>query len=269
MCAYNRVQLDETPDKIAWLCGDDYVLDTILRTKLGFGGVVMTDWTNNDEIWWANGTKYHNRLFDWEMEWGNPLNKKFETDLQRSRTVHHSLSGMFISGMFEPEVTQNGVCENMVQDPQQHEPSIEHLPRDYQNIMKGNDDRGLAAITVAESLVLLKNEDDLLPLTDYTKCNPKKILLTGEYMLNGGGSGDSGAFSYHLPDRTVEGSVTGGHYGQKMMKEKMADVFGAEVTWDYELGATDDYSTYDVILAFGAQYRAEEYLLMGFTGKGD
>eukprot|EP00122_Pirum_gemmata_P016576 Pgem_evm1s15499 len=269
MCSYNRVQIDERNDTISYLCGDDYMLTNVLKDTLGFGGLVMTDWTNNDRVDLANGTSYQNRAFDWEMNWGQPLSREFISDKQRKTAVHNSLSGMVTAGIFKPD-SDNCACENS--EPKSRAPSIRHLPKKYRKQIKKRDNRGLAAIVSAESMVLLKN-DGALPLT---KRKIKKILLTGEYMLNGGGSGDSGAFAYFLPDPTVEGLVTGGLYGQVKMKDTLAEIFDAEVYWDYEVDEVEvdgkldcDDGKYDVILAFGSQYRSEEYMVQSFIGKGD
>jgi len=109
-------------------------------------------------------------------------------------------------------------------------------------------------LLIAEGMVMLKNQRDLLPFP-----RGKRILLAGTALLNGGGSGDSAAFGYFAPNHKGEGLHNGGLVAQRLMAGTLSRALHATVEWDYE--TRKSVSSFDLVIAFGAQFRSEAYLV--------
>jgi len=245
MCSYNRVQVEEYNETQAWLCGSKEVSGHLLRDIMGFRGALMTDWTNCINSTTNGKTQQNRDVPEWEMNWGVDLGMKVpKDDTLRARLTTNALTGMYVSGMKK--------CCSASCKADNSAPSIDHLPELYQSAMRSEDPRKLAAILAAEGTVMLK-KSDALPFTA-----PKVILLHGEAMLSGGGSGDNGAFGYQQKKHAGQDLNTGGLAGQQAMKEALT-TSGHVAYWDYEdLPAG---TKVDVVLSFGAQYRSEAYLV--------
>jgi beta-glucosidase len=160
MCAYNKVNGD-------YSCENDYLLNQALKKDFGFKGWVLSDWDGTHST-----TKAAMNGLDMEMPgdifFGAPLKKAIdnsEVPLTRlNDMVHRILRSMFAAGVID-----NPVMPRRVTDP-----------------FRGLEDSQKIA---EESIVLLKNSDDLLPLS---AVRVKSIAVIGSHadvgILSGGGS---------------------------------------------------------------------------------
>jgi len=256
MCSYNRISFWETPEKNSWLCGDDYAAGVLLRNSLGFKGALMSDW-NAQIATTTNGETVENRqVMDWEMHWAEPVRYKVPRDAYEEIT-RRSLTAFYATGIFNDE----GKCPN-AKVSTDAPPGIEELPEKYKASMINGNAEKFGTYFVAESMVMLKNQNNLLPLPADKSL---KVLLTGEAMLSGGGSGDSAANSHLFPNGGESLANDGGPWAQEKMQTtlKAALPLGSIVDWDFDVESDGviDYSLYDLILSFGAQFRSEAYLV--------
>jgi len=260
MCSYNRIKVTEHNDTWAHACGSEYLSKHLLRNVMGFKAALMTDWSNSisNTTTAPNGTEVTvdaRGVVDWEMQWQVddtqglywPIPKE-----ARRQTIINSLTGIRVSGL----MGDDGKAPTT-------EPDLSHVPMRYLHAMKQGDVNSVAVAQVAETLIMLKNgyqnSDGPLPINRDDKV---KILLAGEAMLTGGGSGDSAAFSWWFPDHVAEAlSNNGGLVAQMNMTKELEGAFpNSVVHWDFETDRVKELEDYDYIIAFGAQYRTEEYL---------
>lgn len=211
--------------------------------------------TTRGAVQGGGGSKVQRQFVTWEMKWGSDISVPVPPGVY-SQIAQDALVGMLASGILQeqsiPSCTAAGV--KVASNP----PDISQLPAAYQKAMITGDLADFYSFLVAEAMVLLKNS--MLPLT-----KPKRILLAGTALLNGGGSGDSAAFGYDAPNHQGEGLHNGGRTAQNLMASMIESYTGASVDWDFMVpGYTP--SSYDVIVAFGAQFRSEAYLVNNQDG---
>lgn len=166
MCSYNKETVtpaETTPD---WSCQNDYLLNQVLKKDFGFQGFVLSDWGGTHST-------VHAFLSGLDQEqpgsqyFGEPLKQAIEDGrVPMSRlndAVHRVLRGMFA----------NGVIDN---PPQTEEVNPFLGRRDAEHIAD-------------ESIVLLRNQDHILPLNASAI---HSIALIGAHadvaVLSGGGS---------------------------------------------------------------------------------
>jgi len=157
MTSYNLVN-DE------WAGQSKYVIDNLLRGKLGFKGLVMTDWVSV-----YNSGKVMNSGMDLVMpKWDN-LQEEVKhgkvSEKSLDRMVRNILAACFRIGFYDKNFEDKSL------------------------INKFPEHKKIALQTAHESIVLLRNENNFLPLK---KREIKKILLIGkaaEKIARGGGSG--------------------------------------------------------------------------------
>jgi len=163
MCAYNRVNNDAC-------CGSKLLLNDILRNELGFNGYVVSDCGAIADI--LNGHKLVNNEPEaaaLALKSGTDLNcgemypflkEALKTGLVKEEDINRALSRLFTArfklGMFDPQ-------ENI---------PYSQIPYD---IVECNNHRRLALEAARKSIVLLKNENELLPLGR----NLKRIAVIG------------------------------------------------------------------------------------------
>jgi len=160
MCSYNKVYGD-------YACENDYLLNHVLKNDFGFKGWVMSDWSGTHST-----TKSAINGLDMEMPgdgfFGAPLKKAVESGevplARLNDMVHRILRSMFAAGVVD------------------HPP----MPRRVTDPFRGLED---AQQIAEESIVLLRNEDGLLPLSS---ARVKSIAVIGSHadvgVLSGGGS---------------------------------------------------------------------------------
>ncbi|UBM61222.1 glycoside hydrolase family 3 C-terminal domain-containing protein [Candidatus Sulfidibacterium hydrothermale] len=182
MCAYNR--LDNSP-----CCGSRYLLDTVLRQDWGFRGHVVTDCWALDDIW-ARHKVVDNRLDAAVMaaKAGANLNCGYLYKYLPEAVQKGLLTEKRIDTLLKPLLRTRFKLGLMGNDTENPYATIR------MDSVAWKKHRVLARRTAAESIVLLKNKDHVLPL-DHKKL--KKIFVTGPaaadmHVLMGNYSGISG-----------------------------------------------------------------------------
>ena len=156
-------------------CGEsEYVINTILRKQLGFRWLVMTDW-------WSvyNGEKVVKSGQNLEMPQAVAL-KDIQTLLNDGKVKMEDIDRM-VKSILRTYFAMKLSDQKM------------NLP----DSAMYNDHESIALQTAREGIVLLKNDNNILPL----KKDVKKILLTGEYVVKlaiGGGSAEVKGFNHRL-----------------------------------------------------------------------
>ncbi|HKR26374.1 MAG TPA: glycoside hydrolase family 3 C-terminal domain-containing protein, partial [Acidobacteriaceae bacterium] len=166
MCSYNKDTItppEKTPD---WSCENDYLLNQVLKKDFDFKGFVLSDWggTHSAEHAFTAGLDQEQ---PGSQYFGDPLKQAIQSGkVPPSRlddAVHRVLRSMFA----------NGVIDN---------------PPKFQETdpFRGRDD---AEHIEDESIVLLKNANDVLPLN---ASSVQSIAIIGSHadvgILSGGGS---------------------------------------------------------------------------------
>ncbi|MFG6428929.1 beta-glucosidase [Roseateles sp. LYH14W] len=177
MCAYNLVNGHKA-------CGNDHLLNTVLKRDWGYKGWVMSDWgaVSGAEFFNAGLDQQAGSQLDRQVWFGKPLQALIDagkvSKARVSDAVRRMLRSFYALGIEAPYAPQ---------------------PIDY----KANAQVALAAARAG--LVLLKNEGGLLPLDK----SAKSILVVGGNadfgVLSGGGS--SQVFSSNGKPRFVGGDV--------------------------------------------------------------
>ncbi len=162
MAAYNKF-------RGAYCCSNHYLLTEILKNEWGFDGFVVSDWGGVH-----NTVQTANSGLDLEMPDGAFLGDELITAIEQGEVakdvvnekVRRILRVMFKSGLFDESV------------------------KDYGGLANTEDRRALALEVARKSIVMLKNENKILPL-DRGKI--KSIAVIGpnadEARMYGGGSG--------------------------------------------------------------------------------
>ena len=165
MCAYNSFR--NFP-----CCGNNELLQKILRDEWGFKGFVVSDCGAIDDMWRDGGHNYVKTSEEaaakgvdagTDLNCGDRflnLNKSIQEGLIDTTKINQSVKRLFTArfklGMFDPadDVSYNKISYNVV---------------------NSEENRQLALTAARESIVLLKNEYHLLPLSK----NIKKVAVIG------------------------------------------------------------------------------------------
>lgn len=153
MCAYNRING-------VWASENRYLLNDVLREKLGFKGLIVSDWGATHNAW---------RAVKATVDLTMPHEKFFADQLRDAYD-----RGIVTEAEIDARVMK--VLE-----------LVEKAKAQPKNAVMTKEERHAAALTVArECIVLLKNEDNILPLKG------GKIHVDGIYKdkaaISGGGS---------------------------------------------------------------------------------
>lgn len=161
MTSYNQINGE-------WAGQSDDVINHLLRKQLGFKNLVMTDW------WSVNDAqKVVTSGQDLEMPGGESMNGL--KDMVVNADVDEKHIDRMVSSIIKTLV-QMGFLDKPIKDPQ----FLEFFERHEQ----------VALNTAREGIVLLKNENDFLPVSAGSS---KNILITGMFVtenIYGGGSGE-------------------------------------------------------------------------------
>lgn len=195
MTSYNQLNGE-------WCGQSKYVIDTLLRQQLGFKWLVMTDW-------WSvyDGPKVIKSGMDLEMPY-------------RLATMHaDSLLAVGEINIQDIDRMVRSILRTLYSMQAFHRKKSE----EYMDKFTEHDE--IALQTAMEGIVLLRNQDNILPIED----TAKSILITGEYankVAQGGGAA------------TVEG------YDPITLTEAMASIFGKNTRYigtptDMEISSAD------------------------------
>lgn len=219
MTSYNQVNGE-------WAAHSDYVINNILRKELGFKWLVMSDWWS---VW--DPEKAMKSGLDLDMPGEGDLNwsmfKKFGNSFLRSNAKRLLKEGKVseedlnrMAGNIIATELAMGLDKRPVKD------------QSYLNNFSQHEETGLQ--TAREGIVLLKNENNILPLKE----GEKKILVTGFFAdarMSGGGSAD------------VEG------YDWITMINGLRNRFGEQVTYAKDPSDEDIKSADVVIISVGSE----------------
>ena len=192
-----------------WCGQSDYVINNLLRDQLGFKWLVMTDW------WSAyDGIKTITSGMDLEMPYRLATENAFEW-VQKGQVIEEDIDRMVRS-------TLRTLYAMKAFDRRKDDSYLE----------KFEEHEKIALQTAREGIVLLRNENAILPVEDTTK----KILITGEYankVAQGGGAA------------TVEG------YNHITLTEAMTGMFGKNTYYSSRPSDDTVKSADVVVLAIG------------------
>jgi beta-glucosidase len=188
-----------------WCGQSEYVINGILRTQLGFQGLVITDW-------WSvyDGEKVVKSGQDLEMPFAVALKnvrKLLSKGIIRIEDINRMVKSILRT------------CFIMRFDDRKKVPFDSSMLEDHESV---------AMQTAREGIVLLKNENNILPLKD----NKKKILVTGDYVeknIMGGGSAE------------VKG------YNTRILINELKKEFGVRILYDKN-PSPEEIQSADVIL---------------------
>ncbi|MBN1414826.1 MAG: glycoside hydrolase family 3 C-terminal domain-containing protein [Bacteroidales bacterium] len=192
-----------------WCSQSSYVIDTLLRQDLGFKGLVMTDW-------WAvyDGEKVIKSGQDLEMPY------RIATENAKQLLDSNKITGLHINRMVKSILTSLYAMQSFGRKP---DTSLFSTFEKHEEI----------ALQVArEGIVLLRNENQLLPL----KAEIKNILLTGQFINHNAFGGGSGF---------VKG------YNQLTLQSSLECEFGEKLVVDKNPGDEEIRSADAVILSIG------------------
>lgn len=172
-----------------WCGQSETVINHILRNQLGFQWLVMTDWWSVDD-----GEKLAKSGQDLEMPYAVALENAHEL-IDAGKVKIEDIDRMVKSIL--------KTCFNMRLYERKKDPAYDDTFENHESV---------ALKTVREGIVLLKNEDEILPIHK----NVKTILLTGNYvklLAMGGGSA------------TVEG------FNNRLLLDELKTRFGYRLTY--------------------------------------
>ena len=232
MCSYNKFEGD-------WTCENDWLLNHVLKGNWKYQGFVVSDWEATHST-----VKAANAGLDMQMPgeeyFGQPLKRAVEAGTvppaRLDDMVHRLLRSMIAAGAFD-------------------HPS---MPRMVVDPFKGRDD---AQHIAEESIVLLKNERDVLPLS----AGLKSIAVIGAHadvgIMSGGGSAQvdaPGGDAVYPGQRTQWGRAV--YFQSSPLRYIREHAGGATVKYD---AGTDLASAAalakasDVAVVFADQYMSE------------
>ncbi|RYY76041.1 MAG: glycosyl hydrolase [Gammaproteobacteria bacterium] len=237
MCAYNRVNG-------VYACESDYLLNEVLKKDWGFKGWVMSDWGATHSTTQAanNGLDQQSGIpFDHSEYFGGALKEAVQngwvSEARFDDMVRRVLHAMFEFGVIDNPVSPNPGAINF---------------------------KAHAAVTqkdAEESMVLLKNDNKLLPLNK----TAKKIAIIGSHadvgVLSGGGSSQVypvGGAAFKGGPSVFPGPML--YYPSSPLKAIQARVPQASVTYHdgSDLAAAAKLAAEsDVVLVFANQWTAE------------
>lgn len=208
MTSYNQVNGE-------WAGQSDFVINHLLRGELGFKNLVMTDW------WSVNDAKkVVESGQDLEMPGGESMSdlkkmiEKCDVDVKNINRMAVSIIKTIIQMGF-----------------------LDHSIKDTSYLNKFDDHVKVALNTAREGIVLLRNENHFLPISEGSE---KNILITGMFVkrnIFGGGSGAVAGYDVvTILDalKQVYPNIKYSEYASEEELKKADIVIVNAVTWDYE-----------------------------------
>jgi len=208
MTSYNQINGE-------WAGQSDYVINNLLRDQLGFKNLVMTDWwsVNDSEKLVKSGQ-------DLEMPAGESMTE-LKSLVESGKVEERYIDGMCIN--IVKTLAKVGYLDRPIKDEKYFDNFEKHVQ--------------VALNTAREGIVLLRNENNTLPIA---KGSEKNILITGMFVernIYGGGSGEVAGYDIVTMMDALEAVFPNISYKEYATEEelKQADVVMVNaVTWDYE-----------------------------------
>lgn len=173
MCSYNRLNG-------IYACENEYLLTDMLRGEYGFNGFVMSDWGATQNI--VNTVRAQMDLTESSLSAAKKAELKaaiLDGQLEEyylNQNVVNLLNVIIKSNTFKGEYDEWGVQYN-----------LDEKEQDFYKSDLFKESNEIARITAAEAMVLLKNDDSILPLAS----NEKVGLVTSSNLKGRGGFGDN------------------------------------------------------------------------------
>ncbi|ESQ91484.1 beta-glucosidase [Asticcacaulis sp. AC460] len=237
MCAYNLVNG-------AYACGNDFLLNKVLKGDWGYKGYVMSDWgaVKSTDFAVKGLDQQSGEQLDKEIWFGAPLKAAVENGTvpaaRLSDMTHRILRSMFAAGLFDTQA-----------------------PASYDAARHA----GVAKAEADEAIVLLKNDGQILPFAR----TAKSILIVGGHadagVISGGGSSQVTAG----PDQLV---ISPGGEGPmamfnrvnyhpssplKALRARLPDTRIAFDTGQYPEEVARKAKAYDLVIVFATQWAGE------------
>ncbi len=213
MTSYNQVNGQ-------WAGQSDYVINQLLRKDLGFNWLVMTDW------WSVNDAK---KLVlsgqDLEMAGGESMHNIQEL-LDKGEITEAHIDRM-VKSILKTEIAM-GFLERPIKDESYLKNFDQHVAVAHQ--------------TAAEGIVLLRNENNILPLDAKSD---KKILLVGDYIkeiLKGFGSGEVAGFDHVTLEKALTSTFPNLTYSAKPKDKEISEADIVIVSTGIQEGEGNDRS---------------------------
>ncbi len=225
MCAYNKVHS-------IWCSENKFLLTDVLRKLWGYEGFVVSDWGAVH-----NPSKAFKAGLDMQM----PKNDNIETDLK------NGLESGEIT-MDEIDTAVRRIIEFLLQRPQ----SKSSYNRDEQH--------GVAREVAAAGTVLLKNEENVLPIT---KEKYKKIAVIGEFaknpLITGQGSAEVNAWKEYIESPYDElGKILGDNVELKYLEMYQKAAFSHEMLWPKDGEFKEFIKDTDLVIMFIGAMESED-----------
>lgn len=208
MTSYNQVNGE-------WAGQSDFIINNLLREQLGFKNLVMTDWwsVNDPEKLVKSGQ-------DLEMPAGESM-VELKSLIESGKVEEKYIDGMCINII--KTMAKVGYLDRPIQDKKY----LENFDKHEQ----------VALNTAREGIVLLRNENNILPIA---KGSDKNILITGMFVernIYGGGSGEVDGYNIvTMMDalKEVYPNITYKEYATEEELKQADVVMVNAITWDYE-----------------------------------
>jgi beta-glucosidase len=243
MCGYNKVNG-------AQACGNDWLLNKVLKRDWGYRGFVMSDWGAVQSLDFATKglDQQSGEQLDPKVFFGDDLNAAAASDpnmrLRLADMNRRILYAIYANGLDKHPVQRGGAIDQ-----------------------KANAD--VAEAIAREAIVLLRNRGGALPLT----ASAKRIAVIGGYadtgVLSGGGSSQvhaAGGSAATVPSGGI-GPLAGFiaeqyHRSTPPLDAIKARATGAEVKFRngfYVTDAVEAAKNADVVIVFANQWQTEGY----------
>ncbi|CAL4868788.1 Thermostable beta-glucosidase B [Asticcacaulis sp. MM231] len=237
MCSYNLVNG-------AYACGNDHLLNKVLKGDWGYKGYVMSDWgaVKSTDFAVKGLDQQSGEQLDKQIWFGEPLKAAVQNGAiapaRLSDMTHRILRSMFAAGLFDSPaaVTVDKTANAEV-----------------------------SRQAAAEGIVLLKNDGNLLPLA----ASAKSILIVGGHadagVLSGGGSSQVTADTHQLA-LPVGGEGMMAAFNRmnfhmsspvKALKDRLPNATIRFDTGRYPAEAARKAKDADLVIVFGNQWMAE------------
>jgi beta-glucosidase len=198
-----------------WAGQSEYVINYLLRDQLGFNNLVMTDWRSVNDV-----KQLVKSGQDLEMPGGDSMGE-LKTYIEKGEVDIKDIDRM---------------CTRIIKTLAQMN-YLDTTIKDTNYLRKFEEHEEVALNTAREGIVLLRNQNNLLPIKEGTK---KNILITGTYVTEnvyGGGSGRVKGYDIITIIEALKKVYPNITYKEKATDEdiKSADYVMVSVgTFDYE-----------------------------------
>ena len=162
MCSYNQVNGQ-------WACESDALLNGIMKTELGFPGYIMSDWN-------AQHTTVNSAISGLDMTMpGSDFNNPPGSIFWGPNLTEAIASGEIPESRLDDMVTRILASWYLLGQDKNYPPvAFDSFADGHANVNVTADHQRVARAVARDSIVLLKNDDNILPLS-----KPKSLAIIG------------------------------------------------------------------------------------------